>query len=48
MHSAIRSLPGEPATYTEIAIASAFRGRPPSTAAPRHIVGLRQVPGGVL
>ena len=47
MHSAI--LPGNPAIamYTEITIASAFRGQPPSAAAPRHLVS-RQVSGGVL
>ena len=49
MHSSIRLLSGEPviAAYTEITIAIACRGKPPSTAAPRHVVSLRQVLGGV-
>ena len=48
MHSAIRFLPGVPATYTEITIVIACMDQPPSTTAPRHVVSLRQVSGGVL
>jgi hypothetical protein len=50
MHSSIRLLSDVPvkSAYTEVTTAIVCWLQPPSTEAPRHIVSLRQVLGGVL